>query len=538
MAGNQIVINVDLGETRVALIENGIVVELHIERRGDQSVVGNVYLGKVTRVLPGMNAAFVDIGLDRAAFLHVDDALSEDDVRGAVGFEEEEPPSPEEAEGAEAGVGTNPNPDVAPGPEAAHPPPRRPPQRPRAAPENRAPKAIRELLREGQEVVVQVSKGPISTKGARVTSHVSLPGRYVVYMPTVEHLGVSKRIGNEKERRRLREVIESMRPERGGLIVRTLSEGLTKKQLKTDVAYLVHLWNDIAKRREGARAPSALYTELDVVLRTVRDTFGPEYERIVIDDKDGHGRLERFIEQFMPDRKDDVMLYSGQEPVFDAYGIEDEIGRALARKVPLKSGGYLIIDQAEALTAVDVNTGRFVGKRDVEETVTATNIEAVAEIAYQLRLRNLGGLIVIDFIDMDRPQSRERVDRAMSEALRNDKAKTTTVRISELGLVEMTRKRTRESLGRTLFEPCFYCDGTGHTSSRLTVAYEILRQIRREKDDLRGYSVTVNAHPAVVDCLKHEAREELEEAQRRCMRQINVQPRPEYHIEQFDLVGG
>jgi ribonuclease G len=537
MAGNQIVINVDIGETRVALIENGIVTELHIERRQDRDIVGNVYVGKVTRVLPGMNAAFVDIGLDRAAFLHVEDALGEDEFRPVLA-DDDDTPSEEEVDGAERPAA----PDGAEG-EVSEAAPAKPdaPRRRRVAQkprESRAPKGIRDVLREGQEIVVQVSKGPISTKGARVTSHVSLPGRYVVYMPTVEHIGVSKRIGSEKERKRLREVIDSIKPEKGGLIVRTLSEGLTKKQLKTDVAYLVQLWNDIAKRREGAKAPALLYSELDVTLRTVRDVFGPEVEKIVIDDREGHGRLVRFVEHFMPDRKDDVEFYGGHEPVFDAYGIEDEIGRALSRKVPLRSGGYLIIDQAEALTAVDVNTGRFVGKRDVEETVTATNIEAVREIAYQLRLRNLGGLIVIDFIDMDRLQNRERVEKALAEALRNDKAKTTTVRISELGLVEMTRKRTRESLGRTLFEPCFYCDGTGQTSSKLTVAYEILRQIRREKDDLRGYSITVNAHPAVAETFRHEARQDIDEAQRRYQRHIQVSPRPEYHIEQFDLVGG
>ena len=534
MAGNKIVINVDIGETRVALIENGIVAELHIERKGDRDVVGNVYLGKVTRVLPGMNAAFVDIGLDRAAFLHVEDAISDMEFRSFVPGEEDDDDEPDSPDTPSDAAPPESPPDEAA--EARARAPRR--KNPRAPREPRAVKPIRDVLREGQEIVVQVSKGPISTKGARVTSHVSLPGRYVVYMPTVEHMGVSKRIGNEKERRRLREVIESLKPERGGLIVRTLSEGLTKKQLKTDVAYLVRLWSDICKRRESARAPALLYAELDVVLRTVRDAFGPDVDKIIIDDKEHHARLVRFVEQFMPDRKDDVELYAGSEPVFDAYGIEDEIGRALARKVPLKSGGYLIIDQAEALTAVDVNTGRYVGKKDVEETVTATNMEAVTEIAYQLRLRNLGGLIVIDFIDMDRPQNRERVDKALAEALRQDKAKTTTVRISELGLVEMTRKRTRESLSRTLFEPCLYCDGTGQTSSRLTVAYEILRQIRREKDDLRGYNITVNAHPAVVDTLKHEAREEVAEAQRRYMRQIVIQSRPEYHLEQFDLVGG
>jgi len=399
-------------------------------------------------------------------------------------------------------------------------------------------KPINELLKPGQDIIVQVSKAPISTKGARVTSHISLPGRYVVYMPTIPHVGVSKRIGNDKERRRLREVIEQLKPEKGGLIVRTASEGLTKKQLKNDVAYLVHLWSDIWKKRETApRAPSLLYSELDVVLRTVRDVMGPDIGKIVIDDNEAHGHCVRFVEQFMPDRRDDVEHYTGGEPVFDAYGIEDEIARALARKVPLKSGGYLIIDEAEALTAIDVNSGRFVGKTDVEDTVTATNMEAVNEIAYQLRLRNIGGLIILDLIDMDRSSNREKVYRALHEALKSDKAKTSILRISELGLVEMTRKRTKESLGRMLYEPCFYCDGTGNTQSKLTIAYEILRQIRREKDSLPGYTVTVNAHPAVADVLRNEIRADREEAERRYMRQIAVQSRPEYHIEQFDLQG-
>jgi ribonuclease G len=308
-------------------------------------------------------------------------------------------------------------------------------------------------------------------------------------------------------------------------------------QLKNDVGYLVQLWGDIWKKREGAKAPALLYSELDVVLRTVRDVMGPDIEKIVIDDKEAHARCVRFVEQFMPDRKDDVMLYSGAEPVFDEYGIEDEIGRALSRKVRLKSGGSLIIDQAEALTAIDVNSGRFVGKKDVEETVTQTNLEAVAEIAYQLRLRNLGGLIILDLIDMDRQGNRDRVYKALNEALKQDKAKTSILRISELGLVEMTRKRTRESLGRQLYEPCFYCDGTGHTQSKLTIAYEILRQIRREKDQLAGYTIVFNAHPAVVDALKHEAREVLLEAERRYMRKIVVTAKPEYHLEHFDLQG-
>ncbi|AKT43400.1 ribonuclease G [Chondromyces crocatus] len=399
---------------------------------------------------------------------------------------------------------------------------------------------IREVIREGQEIIVQISKEPIGTKGARVTSHVSLPGRYVVYLPTVDHIGISKRIGSEKERSRLRESIESMKPPQGGLIVRTLAEGLTKKQLKADVGYLVRLWGEIAKKREsGIRAPTVLYTELDLVLKTARDLFTDDIEKIVIDDRDEYMRLKRFVEMFMPERADAVEYYDGEEPIFDAYGIEDEIQRALARKVPLPSGGYLIIDQAEALTAIDVNTGRFVGKgsKDLEETILATNLEAVEEIAYQLRFRNIGGLIILDLIDMERAQNREKVRKRLEDLLARDKAKTTLNRISDLGLIEMTRKRTRESLGQMILEPCFYCDGTGQLQSKQTVAYEILRQIRRERHHLPGYSVVVNAHPAVIDLLKSDERVAVMEAERLFQRRIDLVPRKEYHLEQFDLQG-
>jgi ribonuclease G len=360
-----------------------------------------------------------------------------------------------------------------------------------------------------------------------------------VYLPTVEHVGVSKRIGSAKERARLRQAIDSIKPPKGGLIVRTVAEGLTKKQLKSDIGYLVKVWEEVSKRREGAKPPTVLYTELDLVLKVARDLFTDEIERIVIDDRDQYGRLVRFVEMFMPERAGDIELYQGDEPIFDAYGIEDEIARALSRKVPLPSGGYLIIDQAEALTAIDVNTGRFVGKgsRDLEETALKTNLEAVDEIAYQLRFRNIGGLVILDLIDMERPGNREQVWRALEAKLAKDKAKTTLNRISELGLIEMTRKRTRESLGRVMHEPCFYCDGTGQIQSRATIAYEILRQIRRDRAQLAGYSVVVNAHPAVIDFMQNEEREAVEEAARRFQRRITLTPRPEYHIEQFDLQG-
>jgi len=669
MARNILVINVDLRETRVALIENGVIAELQIERSANRGVVGNIVLGKVTRVLPGMQAAFIDIGMERAAFLHVEDLIRPDDfdaylaggatrsdedgdeaIRGEAGGradyrrrpdeaeaeeEESEQEAPEassdeaveEDEEAEESEGTASEPEpgesdasesdeaepgddeesdstevgealeaaaasAGEGEAKARPPAKAPEsgsvEKPQedlelrqgsgrrrrrrrrkggpapvqetrgsardnrggrndraAAPARRKDARISrsvpitEVVKEGDEVVVQISKEPIGTKGARVTSHVSLPGRYVVYLPTVEHVGVSKRIGSARERARLREVIDSIKPPKGGLIVRTVAEGLTKKQLKNDIGYLVKVWEEVSRRHEGARSPNVLYTELDLVLKVARDLFTDEIEKIVIDDREQYGRLVRFVEMFMPERAGNIELYTGDEPIFDAYGIEDEIGRALSRKVPLPSGGYLIIDQAEALTAIDVNTGRFVGKgsRDLEETALKTNLEAVDEIAYQLRFRNIGGLVILDLIDMERHANREQVWRALEQRLSKDKAKTTLNRISELGLVEMTRKRTRESLGRVMHEPCFYCDGTGQIQSRATIAYEILRQIRRERAQLPGYSVVVNAHPAVIDFMQTEERAAVEEAARRFQRRITLTPRPEYHIEQFDLQG-
>jgi ribonuclease G len=629
MAQNVIVINVDVRETRVALIEGGIIAELHIERAGQARCLGDVVLGRVTRVLPGMQAAFIDVGLEKAAFLHVEDLIRHDDfehylagTKKRVERDDEEQPSPELAtpapppaaasalvadaipepegepkaeaadeagttvakpgrrrrrrrttssEGGEKAAGAEAAPSEGAGP--AEPPstekrrgggkggksgsgkgggeatPKEgkggPPKARKGSSKSDGPSRIdkstpiREVVREGQEVLVQISKEPIGTKGARVTSHVSLPGRYVVYMPTVEYVGISKRIGSEKERQRLREAIDSMKPPSGGLIVRTVAEGLTKKQLKADIGYLVRLWGEIAKKREKARAPSLLYKELDLVLKAARDLFGDDVQKIIVDDREQYERLKRFVEAFLPERANDVELYEGSEPIFDAYGIEEEIARALARKVPLTSGGYLIIDEAEALTAIDVNTGSYVGKgsKDHEETILKTNLEAVEEIAYQLRFRNLGGLIVLDLIDMERASSREQVRRRLEDLLLKDKAKTSLNRISELGLIEMTRKRTRESIGRLLHEPCPYCDGTGQVRSKATTAYEILRAIRREQSSLPGYTVVVQAHPEIVALLKGEERGALQEAERRLTRRIDLQPRKEYHIEQFELTG-
>lgn len=720
-----LVVSCELRETRVALIEAGIIAELHIERRGQSNsgTVGNVILGKVTRVLPGLQAAFVDIGQERAAFLHVEDLIrpadfeaylygtpkketektvqaGADDVavkteasgaesqvpqtqksvsrrivaateqaeevpateipedresrqamlseldRPSVPFLVDRPSQPElprldllglesgpslgaapEAEdsdedfddaGDESGEGDDGDAEdgtedgeSAPrsetfvseetsgkAPKAGLPAaefdfpeigftvsdPNEPTPRahtrqggqgqdrgrgrrgrgrngrsggrnegdrggrdnkrshgPNPLHQNRISKQtpIEEVVKEGQEIIVQVSKDPIGTKGARCTSHVSLPGRYVIYLPTVDHIGISKRIGSERERARLKETIEGIKPPKGGLIVRTVAEGLTKKQLKQDIGYLVRLWEDIASKREGSRSPTVLMSELDLVLKTARDLFTDEVEKIVIDDRAQYERMIRFVEMFAPDRIKHIEFYSGEEPIFDAYGIEDEIQRALSRKVPLPSGGYLVIDQAEALTAIDVNTGRFVGKgsKDLEETILKTNLEAVHEIAYQLRFRNIGGLIILDLIDMEKQQSREKVRRELESLLQKDKAKTSLNRISDLGLIEMTRKRTRESLGRLLHEPCFYCDGTGQLQSKETIAFEILREIRRRRSDLPGYRVVVNAHPAVAEVLMGAEKAALADTENKFQRQVIVTPRKEYHYEQFDLQG-
>ena len=503
MAKNTLLVNIDIGETRVGLIADGVLRELYLERRHHRSPVGNIYLGRVTRVLPGMQAAFVEIGLDRAAFLHVEDLLPDPNTD-----EDSDQEGKNNARGRRGRVS-------------------------RKTP-------IRDLINEGQELMVQVSKGPIGTKGARVTSHVSLPGRYVVFMPTVDHVGVSKRIGSDRERRRLKEVIESVKPPEGGVVVRTLAQGLTKKKLKADIGYLVKVWEQAqADRAAIKKVPALVYEEPDIVIQAARDLFTEDVSEIVIDDRGEYQRLTDFLSLFLPERAKDVRLYEGAEPLFDEYGIEEEITRALSRKVQLPSGGYLVIDQAEALTAIDVNTGRFTGKgRDVEQTILQTNLEAVREIAYQLLFRNIGGLIVLDFIDMERHAHREKVFKALLDALKSDKSKTTAIRISDLGLVEMTRKRTRQSLGRTLYEPCFFCDGTGRLQSKETVCHEIFRQMRRERDALPGYKIVISAHPAVCDMLEREERASLDEAARRFQRRIVLNPRNDYHLEQFDLTGG
>ena len=501
MPESVIVVNADGPDTRVALIENGILSELYVERDRARGTVGNVYKGKVLRVLPGMQAAFVDIGEEKAAFLYAGDIAS-----------------PEQNDNKKEDK-----------PHVGDSVPRR----------SGKPAEIAKLVRPGQEILVQVVKDPISNKGARITSYISLPGRNVVFMPTVSHIGISRRIAKERDRRRLRRLVEQMRPKGAGFIVRTVAENSTNGQVRADMDYLLRCWANIKANEQLHRAPVRLYRDLDLMLRVVRDNLSPQLDRVICDDRVEHERLLRFVSTFLPDYAAKIELYHGREPIFDGYGIEQEIDRALERKVSLPSGGSLVFDQGEALTAIDVNTGKFVGAKGktLEETITKTNLEAAVEIGDQLRLRNLGGLVIIDFIDMDKESNRRKVYRKLQEVLRKDRAKAHITKISEMGLVEMSRKRTKESLGRHMTSSCGYCNGKGYTKSASTIAYEILRQIRRDAGVIGGDSVMVHTNPEVADLMRGPEAPAVDDMVKRIHRAIEIHARKGFHMEHFEIKG-
>jgi ribonuclease G len=481
-------------ETRVALLENGQCVEVYVERHKQMSLAGNVYLGRVARVLPGMQAAFVDIGLPKAAFLYVSD----------VYYEPEDYQWDSEAYPNEAGRGGHNS-------------------------------RIELMLREGQEIMVQVAKEPLGNKGARVTSHVTLPGRNLVLMPTIDHVGVSRRIEDPIERQRLRSLIEELRPPGIGFIARTVSEGQSPDKLAAEMDFLRSLWDSIQRHRQTSAVPGLLHRDLSVSLRAVRDLFTREVDHLIIDHEGEYGQVVEFVATFMPRLLPCVELYDREEPIFDAYGVEPELARALERKVWLKSGGYVVIEKTEALTSIDVNTGRYVGGYNLEETILKTNLEAVREIACQIRLRDIGGLIVIDFIDMEREENRERVVAALKEALTQDRSKTNVLPMSPLGLVEMTRKRVRSSLVETLSEPCIYCEGMGLLRDPTTVCYEIFRTLEREFNDAGVEAVNLMVHPAVAEVLLQEERLALEELEAKLGLTIYVVPNQALHREHFEL---
>jgi Rne/Rng family ribonuclease len=395
---------------------------------------------------------------------------------------------------------------------------------------------IQDLLQEGQEVLVQVAKDPIATKGARLTCHISLPGRHLVCMPTIDHVGVSRRIERDDERRKLREMVESYRPKKLGFIVRTASgKGNSEQRIRQDIDYLSRLWDEIRDKAASVGAPALVYEDLTPVLRAIRDWVNEDIDRIVVDSRYHFNDIVRFSSHFMPALKSKVQLYHGDSPIFDHYGLSKEITRSLERKVWLKSGGYIVIDQAEALVAIDVNTGRFVGKKNLEDTILKTNLEAVEEIAYQLRIRNCGGIIILDLIDMEKDENKQRVYRALEEALKKDRARPSILKISELGLVEMTRKRTRDTMVRTHCESCSHCEGKGFVKSKQTVAYDILREIERTGIDRDTDKILVQAHADVIDVLALEERHTIDTLERRYRKLIYLQAVADYHPEQFEL---
>jgi ribonuclease G len=503
----QIIINASAKEARVALLEDGKLAEIHIERAHEQGTAGNIYKGKVLRVLPGMQAAFVDLGLEKAGFIHASDLFSGSLPTALLNGEGEI------IEGEETPI------------ESLDPPP--PPSR---------WLPLQEKLKKGQEIVVQVAKESIGTKGPRLTSHISLPGRHLVYAPTTHHIGVSRRIGDEKERKRLREIVQSLRPPESGFIVRTACEGLSKKEIEEDAKFLLKLWGEIMKKSSGVSVPALLHYDMDVVLRSIRDLFTSDVRQVMIDNPKDYQQVKEFVSTFTPRLATRVKLYNQPEPIFDHFGIEAQISKALERRVWLKSGGHIVIDTTEALTAIDVNTGRYVGKNDQEETMLKTNLEAAKEIVNQLRLRNIGGLIIIDFIDMAKAANRNKVSETLREALKKDKARPHFRKITELGLLQMTRKRTRESLTQLLCHPCPHCEGRGLTRSVLTIANQVVRDMQREAFRYpQSTRITVKAHPEVVAFLYSEEGQDLDQLEKQLKKHIIIKaskglPQEEYEV--------
>ncbi len=526
----EILINVTPSETRVALVENGQLQEVHIERARKRGYFGNIYKGRVVRVMPGMQAAFVELGLDRAAFLHASDIQRKPpadamaaDVSALSGSEAHPlPTSAVLAAGNGAALETDSAPRAASASHAA----------------NGGVPPISELLREGQEIVVQVIKDPIGGKGARLTTHLSLPSRYLVLMPSAHMLGISTRIEDEIERERLRAIMAPLQEESPGFgyIVRTNAEGQPAEALTEDVAYLHKLWQSIERAIVSTAVGERIYEDLSLPLRAVRDLMRAGVEKVRVDSRESFERTQAFARQFMPELAESIEHYPGARPLFDLYGVEDEIQRALQKQVPLKSGGYLVIDQTEAMTTIDVNTGGFIGSRNLEETVFRTNLEAAQSAARQLRLRNLGGIIIIDFIDMLDAEHRRQVMRTLEKALQRDHAKSTVYDFSPLGLVEMTRKRTTESLERQLCEPCYTCTGRGTLKTTETLCYEIFREITRAVRQFESAKLLVLAAPQVVNRILDEESGTVAELEEFIGKTIRLQPEEQYAQEQFDVV--
>lgn len=500
-----IIINSTVNEVRVAILDSGSVSEIYVERARNKGIVGNIYKGKVLKVLPGMQSAFVDVGLAKACFLHVSDVYIDDaeffslvDDKVADVLDETHIKS----------ENNNKNIYV----------------------------PIEDLIKEGQEIVVQVVKEPIGQKGPRVTTHITIPGRYLVLMPSYDHIGVSRKIENDEERERLKSILTEIKPKGIGLIARTVCEGSNKDELKADLDYLLRLWKKTNDKAQKMSAPSVLYEDLDLIYRTLRDYTNDDVKKIIVDSKSEYLKIKEFVREFLPNSNLKIEVYEGELPIFDYFNIEIEINRLTDRRVWLKSGGYIVIDQAEALTVIDVNTGKYVGKRNFDETILKTNIEAAKEIAWQLRLRNIGGIIIVDFIDMERQEHREKVLKTLEDELAHDRAKSTVVNISPLGLFEITRKRVQESLTRILTEPCPYCEGRGVIKSKITISYDIMRELRRIAPFFTKKSVQVEAHPDIVDMILSYEKESLDDIELVYNISIEMKPNSSFHLEHYEIL--
>lgn len=548
----KIIINSTPYEARVALLENDALVEIHIERTQQRNIAGNIYLGRVTRVLPGMQAAFVDIGLEKAGFIHASDLFGGTLPAGYAEDEDEDVAGADDGDLDTAALsaayrqyGAEDPDELAEADADDEPDDGQTKRSPSARTDSggrgrrRRPSApllpLEEKIKKNQEILVQVAKESIGTKGPRLTSHISLPGRHLVYTPTAGHIGVSRRIADPKERKRLREIVADMKAE-GGFIVRTACEGLTKKEIQGDMRFLLRLWSGLSKKRETSSAPALLHEDMDVTLRIIRDLLTAEVDQVVVDNADDYGRLKEFAATFLPRSRSRIQHYDRPEPIFDHYKVEPQVAKALERRVGLKSGGHIVLDQTEALTAIDVNTGRFVGKRDQEETMLRTNLEASQVIVEQLRLRNLGGLIIVDFIDMERAANRNKLTETMRAALKKDKTRSNMRKISELGLVQMTRKRTRESLKQQLCDPCPYCNGNGVLRSVPTLAYTIFRHLpKAAASHPHASTLMIRAHPEVVTFLYDEESAHLEDLERRLGKRFFLRATPSMHLEEYSV---
>ncbi|MDQ7004885.1 MAG: Rne/Rng family ribonuclease [Ghiorsea sp.] len=501
----ELLVNVTPFETRISRVENGRAEELYIERTRGKGLRGNMYLGRVQRVIPGIQAAFVDIGMERAGFLYAGDIPGARLENEIIDADDEQEAKGDDETSLNVGYRQN----IAP---------------------------IGQLLREGQEILVQVSREPISSKGPRLTAMVSLAGRYLVYLPELDHVGIARRLEGEEERERLLVIANSIKVEGSGIIIRTVAEGHSQEDLAQDLQFLIKLWQDIEKKRKKYSLKTIVHTELNLYLRVMRDFVDDEVEKIHVDSKEAYVNMKAFAKKFMPEVEGRLYYYPGSRPIFDVYGVEEEVNRALLRKVNLKSGGSIVIDQAEALIAIDVNSGSSVSSRNLEETSFKTNLEAVHEVVHQLRLRNLGGIIVIDFIDMEDKDNQAKVMEVLEEALTRDKVKSKAHPFTALGLVQLTRKRTRDSLGRMLQMECEHCSSTGLTKSMQTVCYQLFREVVAEARAYPSEKLLVIAHPKLIDLMLGEENEMVVQLETFLGKQISFKHDEQFATDRYEVV--